>query len=103
MKKSNDIIWDRNRDLPAYREVPQPTAPPGDPPPSKVRSDYKIFFLLFAFIELLVSSIIKQLDFEDKEICPGINFKNCAFVQTFLYTKAKVPVAANTHTVRKKI
>ena len=28
MKNSNDIIWNRNRDLPARSAVPRPTVPP---------------------------------------------------------------------------
>jgi len=31
MKKSNDTIGNRTRDLPACSEVPQPTAPPHAP------------------------------------------------------------------------
>ena len=39
MKNSNDFIGNRNRDLPAYSGVPQPTAPPAACP---LNSDYKI-------------------------------------------------------------
>jgi len=31
MKKSNDTIGNRTRDLPAFSAVPQPTAPPRAP------------------------------------------------------------------------
>jgi hypothetical protein len=31
MKKSNDTIGNRTRDLPALSPLPQPTAPPRDP------------------------------------------------------------------------
>jgi len=32
MKSSNDTIGNRTRDLPVFSAVPQPTAPPRDPP-----------------------------------------------------------------------
>ena len=31
MKNSNDTVGNRNRDLPAFSAVPQPTAPPRAP------------------------------------------------------------------------
>ena len=62
MKNSNYAIENRNRDLPAYSAVPQPTPPPGAP----------IIIIIITTIIIVVSLRLKQLRNSinnDYEIC----------------------------------
>jgi len=45
MKKSNETIGNRTRDLPACSAVPQPTAPPRAP----ISKDKNIYFYMTAY------------------------------------------------------
>jgi len=63
MKKSNDIIGNRNRDLPACSAVPQPTAPPHAP-----------YMYIYYTISLQVAALLGLLGPEDAVItnCPNV-------------------------------
>ena len=54
MKNSSGTIRNRNRDLPAFRAVPQPSAPPRTPKKMKMRGNYCVcetYFLKTGTVE----------------------------------------------------